>query len=110
MSWLRQQPACALLFYTPSDKTHVETSMIEYSTKQEQCKRTQLFLPFDSDSHSTSGCRCIFVCVKSCKCGHCDTYISSYVYHTTIITVYTCTVMYVYTLLWSDDFEPIIHP
>ena len=78
-----RQPACALLFFTPRDKVHVEMSVIEYSTKHEHCKRTQLFQPFDSftlDSRSTSGCRCCFVCAKSCKCGHCDTYVSSFVY------------------------------
>ena len=75
--------ACALAFYSNSDKVHMDTSMVEYSTVHNQCKRVQLFSGFDSfniDTHSYSGCKCCFVCAKSCTCGHCEAFLSEFVY------------------------------
>ena len=77
------KPACAILFYTPRDKLHVEGKMVQYSTKHDRCKRLELFHPFDSfisDNRSVFGCKCCFICASSCQCGDCDSYLASFSY------------------------------
>ena len=78
------ESACALLYFSPWDKAHVKSSMVDYSINHTECKRKQLFKEFDSfyaDQSLVKGCQCCFVCAHKCQCGSCSSVLSRFVYN-----------------------------
>ena len=72
--------ACALAFYSNSVRY---TWTLAWLSKAQYIINVRGFNGFDSfniDTHSYSGCKCCFVCAKSCTCGHCEVFLSEFVY------------------------------
>ena len=75
--------ALALAFHSNCDKKHMETSMVEYGTLHDNCKRVQLFTRFDSfnpNDYRSPSCKCCVFCANSCVCGKCEDFLSQFVY------------------------------